>query len=171
MVVNNLKDLNKNKIQKYKGLFVTFEGIDGSGKTTQIELLDKYLKSIGIQTFLTREPGGTKIGEVVRGLLLNPENKGISPRTESFLFLASRAELVDKVILPELKSGKVVICDRFFDSTIVYQGIARGLGINKILKMSLWATKGLVPDITFLLSINVVESEKRINNQITKKKR
>lgn len=153
-----------------RGVFITFEGIDGSGKTTQIEKLREFIKSLGMQTVFTREPGGTRIGDYIRDLLLNPENKEISARTEAFLFLASRVELVEKVILPGLDSGKVVICDRFFDSTIAYQGIARGLGIKDIYRMSLWATQNLEPDITFLLSLNVNESELRLDRQKEKKR-
>lgn len=162
--MNNRNFNSFNVSKKIKGVFITFEGIDGSGKTTQIELLNKYLINLGVETVLTREPGGTKLGESLREILLNPEFKGISSLAECFLFLASRAELVEKVIMPALEQKKVVICDRFFDSTIVYQGIARGLAVKDIYKMSLWATKKLVPDITFLLSINVNESEKRIDS-------
>lgn len=135
-----------------KSLFITFEGIDGSGKTTQIKLLSDFLVKKGHNVVVTREPGGTPIGDKIRDILLDPCNRGMSVRAETLLFEASRAEIVDKVIRPALAEGKVVICDRFFDSTIAYQGIARGLGTDKILDMSLWATDGLVPDITFLLS-------------------
>jgi dTMP kinase len=145
-----------------KGIFITFEGIDGSGKTTQIKLLADYLQKEGYDIVVTREPGGTKIGDKIREILLDPLNKGMSVRTETFLFEASRAEIVEKVIVPALSSGKIVICDRFFDSTIAYQGIARGLGIDTVLTMSLWATCGLVPDITFLLSADRYECDKRM---------
>jgi dTMP kinase len=145
-----------------KGLFITFEGADGSGKTTQIGLLTAYLKEKSREVITTIEPGGTKLGKKIRHILLDKENMGMSPRAETLLFQASRAELVSKVILPALKSGHIVICDRFFDSTIVYQGIARGLGKEKIIDMSLWATDGLVPDLTFLLSLDVDQGEERI---------
>ncbi|MDD3819323.1 MAG: dTMP kinase [Actinomycetota bacterium] len=154
-----------------KGLFITFEGLDGSGKTTQIKLLDSYLKGEGFDVILTREPGGTEIGRKIREILLDKKNQDISHKTETFLFLASRAELTSKVIAPALGAGKIVICDRFFDSTLVYQGIARGLGVEEILKMSLWATDGLVPDITFLLSIKVSRCDKRIKEANRKKDR
>lgn len=154
-----------------KGLFITFEGLDGSGKTTQIKLLSGYLKSKGFDVVLTIEPGGTEIGKKIRRILLDKGNPDISHKTETFLFLASRAELTSKVIVPALGEGKIVICDRFFDSTLVYQGIARGLGVKEILNMSLWATGGLVPDITFLLSIKAVKGEKRINEANRKKDR
>jgi dTMP kinase len=154
-----------------KGLFITFEGLDGSGKTTQIELLDNYLKSEGFDVVVTREPGGTEIGKKIRKILLDKENQRISHKTETFLFLASRAELTSKVITPALEEGKIVICDRFFDSTLVYQGIARGLGVKEILDMSLWATGGLVPDITFLLSMKASRCNKRIKEANRKKDR
>jgi dTMP kinase len=154
-----------------KGLFITFEGPDGSGKTTQIKLLRDYLKQKGLDVVLTVEPGGTEVGQKIRDILLAGEKVHISAWAETFLFLASRAELVAKVIEPSLKRGKIVICDRFFDSTVVYQGIARGLGDKKILEMSLVATGGLVPDITFLLMVDVSRAKKRINDTNRKKDR
>jgi len=154
-----------------KGLFITFEGPDGSGKTTQIRLLSAYLKSKGFEVVTTVEPGGTEIGEKIREILLAKGNLDISPKTETFLFLASRAELASKVITPALKEGKVVLCDRFFDSTVVYQGIARGLGEKQILEMSLWASGGLVPDITFLLSLKISKGKERIEGANRKRDR
>jgi dTMP kinase len=150
------------------GFFITFEGIDGSGKTTQIKLLDKYLTDKGFDVVLTREPGGTALGDEIRDILLNPKNKGMSSRAETLLFQASRAQLVKKVIKPALENGKIVICDRFFDSTIAYQGAARGLGVKEILEMSLWATSGLVPDLTFLITLNVEICEQRMKTQLKK---
>lgn len=147
-----------------KGLFITFEGPDRSGKTTQIKLLSAYLKGEGFDVINTVEPGGTEIGRRIRKILLNKENLNISPGAETFLFQASRAELTSKVIKPALAEGKIVICDRFFDSTLVYQGIARGLGEKKVLEMSLWATGGLVPDMTFLLLIGVSRGKKRMDD-------
>ena len=149
---------------KKKGLFITFEGLDGSGKTTQMEILNDYLKNRGFDVVTTIEPGGTKIGRKIRKILLDKENHDISPLAETLLFLASRAELVSEVIAPALKEGKIVLCDRFFDSTVVYQGIARGLGEKEILKMNLWATGGVVPDITFLLSVKVSKGKKRMSD-------
>ena len=154
-----------------KGIFITFEGIDGSGKTTQIELMNSFLKQSGFDVVLTREPGGTDIGDKIRGILLDSKNIQMSYRAETLLFLASRAELVSKVIQPSLNQGKIVICDRFFDSTIAYQGIARQLGAEKILDMSLWATENIIPDLTFLLSIDVWECENRLKNGKKKKDR
>ena len=154
-----------------KGIFITFEGIDGSGKTTQIELLNSFLKQSGFDVILTREPGGTDIGDKIRKILLDSKNIQMSYRAETLLFLASRAELASKVIQPSLNQGKIVICDRFFDSTIAYQGIARQLGAEKVLDMSLWATKNIIPDLTFLLSIDVWKCENRIKNGKKKKDR
>lgn len=154
-----------------KGIFITFEGLDGSGKTTQIELLNSFLKQSGFDVVVTREPGGTDIGNKIRKILLDSKNIQMSYRAETLLFLASRAELVSKVIQPSLNQGKIVICDRFFDSTIAYQGIARQLGAEKILDMSLWATENIIPDLTFLLSIDVWECENRIKNGKKKKDR
>ncbi len=154
-----------------KGLFITFEGPDGSGKTTQIKLLADYLRQKGFDVVLTVEPGGTEVGQKIRDILLAGEKVNISAWAETFLFLASRAELVSKVIKPALEEGKVVICDRFFDSTVVYQGIARGLGDKKILELSLVATGGLVPDMTFLLMIKVGRGDKRIKGTNRKRDR
>lgn len=154
-----------------KGIFITFEGLDGSGKTTQIELLNSFLKQSGFDVVVTREPGGTDIGNKIRKILLDSKNIQMSYRAETLLFLASRAELVSKVIQPSLNQGKIVICDRFFDSTIAYQGIARQLGAEKILDMSLWATENIIPDLTFLLSIDVWKCENRIKNGKKKKDR
>ncbi len=145
-----------------KGLFITFEGLDGSGKTTQIALLADYLKRKGLEVITAIEPGGTALGDKIRQMLLDRENAGMSHKAETFLFEASRAELVSKVIGPALGRGKIIICDRFFDSTIAYQGIARGLGVEKIMELSLWATDGIVPDLTFLLSVDVDGGEERL---------
>jgi dTMP kinase len=147
-----------------KGLFITYEGLDGSGKTTQIKLIYDFLIKAGFDVVLTREPGGTKIGDLIRKILLDKKNSGMSYRAETLLFLASRAELVLKVIEPAIKEGKIVICDRFFDSTVVYQGIARELGEKEVLDMSLWATNGIIPDLTFLLSASTDICDRRISS-------
>ena len=154
-----------------KGLFITFEGLDGSGKTTQIKLLDDYLREKGFDVVNTIEPGGTEIGGKIRNILLDKGNLGMSHKTETFLFLASRAELASKIIAPALREGKIVICDRFFDSAVVYQGIARGLGEKRILDMSMWATGGIVPDITFLLSVKISRGKKRMDTASKKRDR
>lgn len=146
------------------GLFITFEGLDGSGKTTQIELVYDFLTNKGFDVVLTREPGGTVIGDKIRKILLDKKNCTMSYRTETLLFLASRAELVEKVIKPALKENKIVICDRFFDSTVVYQGIARKLGEKEITNMNLWATDNLVPDLTFLISATAELCGRRIKS-------
>lgn len=143
------------------GLFITFEGLDGSGKSTQMKLAEDYLKSKGLAVVSTLEPGGTPIGEKIRDLLLDRDNFEMCPKAEVFLFLASRAQIVYQVIRPALNQNKIVLCDRFFDSSIAYQGIARGLGAEKILELSLWATEGLVPHLTFLLSVGTPQSEAR----------
>ncbi|MBN2073311.1 MAG: dTMP kinase [Actinobacteria bacterium] len=154
-----------------RGLFITFEGLDGSGKTTQIGLLEKYLEGRGFEVISTIEPGGTPVGNKIRDILLDKNNTGMSYRAETLLFEASRAELVSRVISPALSEGKIVICDRFFDSTIAYQGIARGLGSGWITDLSLWATGGLQPDITFLLSLEVDKGEKRFKDNYKPKDR
>lgn len=136
-----------------RGIFITFEGPDGSGKTTQINLLNDYFKKRGREVVLTREPGGTQISEKIREVILDPENKGMSFVCEALLYAASRAQHVHEVIIPALKSGKIVICDRFVDSSVVYQGYARGLGEEMIENINYYATLGLNPDITFLLTL------------------
>ncbi len=154
-----------------KGLFITFEGLDGSGKTTQIKLLESYLKKRGFEVIITIEPGGTPIGKKIRDIVLDKNNLNMSYKAETFLFQASRAELVSAIISPGLDQGKIVICDRFFDSTLAYQGIARGLGEKEIMDMSLWATDGLIPDITFLLSVQTVSGEERLKKANKEKDR
>jgi dTMP kinase len=136
-----------------KGLFVAFEGVEGSGKGTQIRLAQEYLESKGMDVVVTREPGGTGIGERLRSVLLDPRTGRLEPRTEALLFAASRAQLVSSLIRPALAEGKVVICDRFVDSSVAYQGFARGLGEQDVLTLSVWATQGLFPDLTILLHV------------------
>ena len=146
-----------------KGLFITFEGIDGCGKSTQTGLCKTWLEEQGRQVLLVREPGGTKIGEKIRSLLLDKENGAMAPMTELFLFEAARAQIVEETIKPALSEGKVVICDRFFDSSVAYQGCARGLGAEMVSRLNMDATGGLAPDITFFLDISVEEAIKRRN--------
>lgn len=141
-------------MKSMSGLFVTFEGIDGCGKTTQIEMLSSDLKDAGIPYILIREPGGTKIGEKIRTILLDKANSCMHSRTELLLYEAARAQIVEEKILPALKEGNVVICDRFFDSTVAYQGFARGLGKDPVDHLNQWSTGGLSPDITFLLDLD-----------------
>lgn len=137
-----------------KGLFVTFEGIDGCGKTTQIVKLSSKLESAGIPYVLIREPGGTEIGEKIRTILLDKANSRMHARTELLLYEAARAQIVEERILPEIKEGKVVICDRFFDSTMAYQGFARGLGQEAVEMLNGFSTAGISPDVTFLLDLD-----------------
>ena len=140
-------------------MFVTFEGIGGAGKTTQAELLKEALEAEGGDVLLTREPGGTPLGERLRELLLYGDE--ISPWTEAGLFMAARAELVHGVIAPALERGMDVVCDRYVDSSLAYQGIARGLGVERILDLNLPAIRGLLPDRTFFLAIDVEVAQDR----------
>jgi len=138
-------------------VFVTFEGIDGSGKTTQAELLAESLRADGADVVATREPGGTVVGERIRELLLGAGPR-ISPWAETALFAAARAQLVDEVIRPALDRGVDVVCDRYVDSSLAYQGIARGLGVEPVLELNLGATQGLLPDRTFLVVLDPEEA-------------
>jgi dTMP kinase len=134
-------------------VFVTFEGIGGAGKTTQAELLKEALEAEGRDVVLTREPGGTPIGERLREVLLFGEE--ISPWAEAGLFMAARAELVHTVIAPALERGADVVCDRYIDSSLAYQGIKRRIGVDRVLGLNLPAIRGLLPDRTFFLAIDV----------------
>jgi dTMP kinase len=136
-----------------KGLFITFEGPDGSGKSTQITRLKEYLTSRGYDVLLVREPGGTRISEQIRNVILSTENKGMNPICEAMLYAASRAQLTHEVIIPALQQGRMVIADRFVDSSIVYQGYARGLGEEMVGTINSYATERLEPDVTFLINI------------------
>ena len=133
-----------------KSLFITFEGPDGSGKTTQIERVAKWLEKLNYNIVCTREPGGTKSAEKIRQIVLDP-CLPIKAEAETLLYLAARAEHVEKVIAPALLAGKIVLCDRFSDSTFVYQGITRGMDLKVLRIMDAFATKGLKPDVTFIL--------------------
>ncbi len=137
-----------------KGMFITFEGPEGCGKSTHSKLIVEYLKSKGLEVVYTREPGGTSISEQIRTVLLDQKNNGMSVMTEAFLYLAARSQIVDEVILPALKKGKIVICDRFQDATVVYQGYAGGLKIDLLNKLGDIATAGLKPDLTVLLDVD-----------------
>jgi dTMP kinase len=141
-------------------VFVTFEGLDGSGKTTQAELLRAHLAAAGHEVVSTREPGGTELGERIRSLLL--EGAEMSAWAEAALFAAARAELVGRVIAPALERGADVICDRYLDSSLAYQGIARGLGVDEVLELNQHVLRGVMPDRTFLLLLNADESERRV---------
>ena len=148
-----------------KGLFIVVEGPDGSGKTTQINLLEQYLKEAGYECLIAREPGGTVIGEEVRELILNPEYKEMSPVTEMLLYAASRAQLVHEVIGPALEAGRIVISDRFVDSSIVYQGIARNLGISTVAAVNAPGIGIYRPDGIFFIDLSEAEGIRRKKNQ------
>lgn len=148
-----------------KGLFIVMEGPDGSGKTTQINLLEQYLKEAGYECLITREPGGTVIGEEVRELILNPEYKEMSPVTEMLLYAASRAQLVHEVIGSALEAGRIVISDRFVDSSIVYQGIARNLGISTVAAVNAPGIGIYRPDGIFFIDLSEAEGIRRKKNQ------
>lgn len=144
-----------------KGLFITFEGGDGCGKTTQIRLLDEYLRKKGYQTLLTREPGSKGLGEKLREILLNYDGE-VSSVCESFLFLADRAQHVDCIIKPALEAGVIVLCDRHIDSTVAYQGYGRGIDLDRISRLNEIATSGLKPDLTIVLDVDVETSQMRV---------
>jgi dTMP kinase len=146
-----------------RGLFISFEGPDGSGKSTQIEFLKEFFQEIEVPCVFTREPGGTHIGEEIREIILDKHNNDMSDLTEAFLYAASRSQHVEQVIRPALERGFVVVCDRFVDSSIAYQGYARGLG-NVVAEINRLATGNLLPDVTFFFDIDPKISKKRISS-------
>ncbi|RPJ13567.1 MAG: dTMP kinase [Desulfobacteraceae bacterium] len=135
-------------------MFITFEGIEGSGKTTQIRHVAEFLKKKGKDCIVTREPGGTETGRKIRAILLDPESRGIDPSAELLLYMADRAEHISKVVRPALSEGKTVLCDRYFDATVAYQGYARGLDMDFLKMMHKIVFNDLKPDITFLLDLS-----------------
>ena len=145
-----------------RGLFITIEGPDGSGKSTQIEYIREYLNAHGFESIFTREPGGTPVSEKIRAIILDKNNSEIAPMTEALLYAASRAQHVAQLIGPALERGKIVVCDRFLDSSIVYQAYARGLGkcVNAI---NQYAIGEYTPDITFLLRLSAEEGMSRLS--------
>ena len=145
------------------GYLVVFEGGEGAGKTTQIEALTKWLEARGEDVVVTREPGGTAIGERIRTVLLDPESKTMDPKAEALLYASDRAQHVAEVIGPALEKGKIVVSDRFLDSSLAYQGLARGLGLDEIYDISKWATGGLVPDLVFYLRVDPKTGLSRIS--------
>jgi dTMP kinase len=142
-------------------LLISFEGIEGCGKTTQAELLNSFFTSQGYPCLVTREPGGTKIGDQIRSVLLHPENSHLTLKAELFLYLASRAQHVEEIIVPALKEGKIIICDRFVDSTVVYQGLVQGIDLAVIDELNQMATSGITPDLTFFIDCPVEKGLKR----------
>lgn len=144
-----------------QGLFITFEGAEGSGKSTQIKLLEAYLKKRGFGVLVLREPGSTKFSEDLRSILLDKRNGFLSEKTELLLYLAARAQLVKDKIIPALKEKKIVLCDRFQDSTLVYQGYGLGLDRKVIELLGCFVNKGALPDLTFLLDISAEEGLRR----------
>ena len=147
-----------------RGLFITFEGTDGAGKTTQIQRLTADLRQTGYDVCLTREPGGTPISEQIRDMLLNPDHSEMAATTELLLYAASRAQHVSEVIKPALEAGKVVISSRFADAMVVYQGYGRGLDLERINHLNRIATDGVTPDVTFVLDLPVEIGLQRVQN-------
>ncbi len=140
------------------GFFIVIEGGEGAGKSTQAKMLEHHLKSRGYEVLLTREPGGTPLAEKIRKILLDPELSNMPDTTEALLFAAARADHAQNVIRPALSRGEIVICDRYIDSSVAYQGYARGLGPTRIRDISEWATDSLVPDFTIYLDVSLDES-------------
>jgi dTMP kinase len=153
----------KDKLEHQRqGLFITFEGVDGSGKSTQANMLIAHLIKKGIEVLATREPGGTRIGGLIRDILLDPALEEMTPMTEALLYAADRAQHVSEVIRPALKRGVIVVSDRYIDSSLAYQGVARSLGLEGVRNLNEWATGELYPDITFLLKVPYEVGLKRL---------
>jgi dTMP kinase len=152
--------------QKVYFMFITLEGIEGSGKTTQISRLVELFEDRGIECVTTRQPGGTLIGENIRSILLDPANSGLAPLAELLLYLADRAQHIHELIRPALKEGKTVVCDRYFDATLVYQGFARGLSIELIRQLHQLLFDDLKPDVTLLLDLSPQVGLKRAWQQL-----
>lgn len=146
------------------GLFITFEGVDGSGKTTQLEMCAKKLADEGYDVITTLEPGGAALGKKLREILLHYEGD-VSSRAELFLYLADRAQHIDEIVKPAVKKGKIVLCDRHTDSTLAYQGHARGLDVERIKKLNLIATDFLKPDLTLVYDIDIESAQKRVGKE------
>lgn len=146
------------------GTFIAFEGGEGAGKSTQEAMLAQWLTDRGHDVVRTREPGGTPAGEVIRTVLLGNEYEGLDERAEALLFAAARGEHVARVIRPALEAGNVVVCDRFIDSSIAYQGVGRSLGIDVVRELNTWATRGLLPDLTVVLDVDPVIGLSRVGS-------
>lgn len=147
-------------------LFLVVEGMDGAGKSTQIERLATWLSASGSEPVVTREPGATPIGERIRQILLDPASAGMDPRTEALLYAADRAQHAAEVIRPALGEGRVVISDRYVDSSLAYQGLARGLGVERILELSMWATGDLLPNLVILLDVSTEVGRSRSGSRV-----
>jgi dTMP kinase len=147
-----------------KGLFISFEGCEGSGKSTQADLLKEALLNLGRDAIVSEEPGGTELGARIRQMLLDTSNQEITPLTEALLFAADRAQQVNEVIRPALKKGWTVIADRYVDSSLAYQGVGRGLGLNAVKNLNDWATSELEPAITFYLDIPYELASRRLEH-------
>lgn len=150
------------------GFFITFEGVDGSGKGTQVQMLKEYFERNNIDAVFTREPGGTKVAEKIREIILDKSNDELSDVAEMFLFSSARSVLVENLIKPSLKQGKIVVCDRFVDSSIAYQGYGRNLGAELVLKVNKIALNGCEPNLTFLLDLSPKAGEER-NKEFSEK--
>jgi dTMP kinase len=150
---------------RVRGTFITFEGSEGSGKSTQIALVRTYLKKKKKPVLFVREPGGVKISEKIRNILLDVENKKMGDECETLLYMAARAQLVKEVVAPALKKGKIVLCDRFLDSTMAYQGYGNGVDRAAIMRIGRFATLGIRPDITFFFDIDVQKGLSRISRK------
>jgi dTMP kinase len=152
-------------------MFISMCGVEGAGKTTQIQNLASYLKQKGKEVVVTREPGGTQIGKRIRRILLDPKSRNLDPKAELFLYAADRVQHIQELILPSLKQNKIVITDRFVDSTTVYQGFGRGLNMDLVEKINTMVLNGLKPDITFLLDLDPKEGLRRTQKQLHKGER
>jgi dTMP kinase len=148
-----------------RGMFIVFEGGEGAGKTTQLAAFVQWLEARGEQVVQTREPGGTAIGERIRELLLDPRAVEMDERTEALLYAADRAQHVAEIIRPALEEKKIVVSDRFIDSSLAYQGVARGLGIDRIFDISSWATDELMPDLVFYLQLDHASGLRRVGEE------
>lgn len=145
-----------------RGAFITFEGADGSGKSTQVRLLAERLRTRGIPFLTTREPGGTSAGLAIRALVLEPRTPSLAPESELLLYAADRAQHVRETLLPAIDGGRVVLCDRYADATLAYQGYGRGLDLQLIAELNRIATRGLVPDLTLVFDLDVDEASRRL---------
>ena len=160
----NLRQKERHNIFMAKGIIISFEGTDGSGKTTQIKALSEYLAKKGYQSEMLREPGGTKIGEEIRSIVLNKYNTEMASLTEMLLYASSRAQMMEEKVEPLLKEGRIVILDRFFDSSLAYQAFGRDLDFDAVLSINLAAVKNIIPKITFFIDITPEQSLKRRQN-------